>query len=251
MTVVEYRDKFLTLSRYAPDETDTTEKRKERFLNGLHDEMHTVLVNISFADLEALVDSAIQMEGKLNQPMIKERFRIGAQFIGYRDYASKTEEKLAEVNERANTLAQKLEQSEEARKKAELDAVQTRREADKAKTDAAGVEDLKKKLHDAEISLNEHITTQSAREEAVLKRLRSQNRRFVSKTSQEFELEDPDNDPLLDAVSFLEFHGREAREGIDQAKAGLSSSPTSSRRKRNLRLSLLLPSALIHPKILG
>ncbi|KAK1615433.1 hypothetical protein QYE76_020950 [Lolium multiflorum] len=59
--------KFLTLSRYAPDETDTTEKRKERFLNGLHDEMQTVLVNIPFADLEALVDSAIQMEGKLNQ----------------------------------------------------------------------------------------------------------------------------------------------------------------------------------------
>ncbi|KAK1561246.1 hypothetical protein QYE76_027280 [Lolium multiflorum] len=50
-----------------PDETDTTEKRKERFLNGLHDEMQTVLVNIPFADLEALVDSAIQMEGKLHQ----------------------------------------------------------------------------------------------------------------------------------------------------------------------------------------
>jgi hypothetical protein len=67
MSMVEYRDKFLTLSRYAPDETDTTEKRKERFLNGLHDEMQTVLINIPFADLEALVDSAIQMEGKLHQ----------------------------------------------------------------------------------------------------------------------------------------------------------------------------------------
>ncbi|KAK1618166.1 hypothetical protein QYE76_023683 [Lolium multiflorum] len=66
MSVVEYRG-FLTLSRYAPDETDTNEKRKERFLNGLHDEMQTVLVNIPFADLEALVDSAIQMEGKLHQ----------------------------------------------------------------------------------------------------------------------------------------------------------------------------------------
>ncbi|KAK1609943.1 hypothetical protein QYE76_033616 [Lolium multiflorum] len=42
MSVVEYRDMFLTLSRYAPDETDTNEKRKERFLNGLHDEMQTV-----------------------------------------------------------------------------------------------------------------------------------------------------------------------------------------------------------------
>ncbi|KAK1660640.1 hypothetical protein QYE76_048799 [Lolium multiflorum] len=67
MSVVEYRDRFLTLSRYAPDETDTTEKRKERFLNGLHDEMQAVLFNIPFADLEALVDSAIQMEGKLHQ----------------------------------------------------------------------------------------------------------------------------------------------------------------------------------------
>ncbi|KAK1642053.1 hypothetical protein QYE76_059858 [Lolium multiflorum] len=66
MSVVEYRDRFLTLSRYAP-ETDTNEKRKERFLNGLHDEMQTVLVNIPFADLEALVDSSIQMEGKLHQ----------------------------------------------------------------------------------------------------------------------------------------------------------------------------------------
>src|SRR4051812_46174490 len=67
MNLVEYRDRFLTLSRYAPDETNTNEKRKEIFLNGLHYENQTVLVNIQFVDLEALVDSAIQMEGKLNQ----------------------------------------------------------------------------------------------------------------------------------------------------------------------------------------
>ncbi|KAK1617237.1 hypothetical protein QYE76_022754 [Lolium multiflorum] len=95
--------------------------------------------------------------------------------------------KLAEVHERANTLAQRLEQSEEARKKAESDAVEARQEADKAKADAAGVEDLRK-----------------------------------HRTSQEFELEDPDDDSLLDAVSFLEFHGTEAREGMDEARAGLS-----------------------------
>jgi hypothetical protein len=157
-------------------------------------------------------------------------------------------EKLAEANERANTLAQQLEQSEKARKKAESDAVGARAEADKAKADAAGVEDLRKRLHDAETSLSEHITAQSAREEAILKRIRTQNRRFICKylpqfksfgssflysfvakwmfivaarTAQEYELEDPDNDPLLDAVSFLEFHGTEAREGIDEAKAGL------------------------------
>ncbi|KAK1667824.1 hypothetical protein QYE76_055983 [Lolium multiflorum] len=114
------------------------------------------------------------------EPTMKELFRIGAQFIGYRDYASKTEEKLAEANERANMLAQKLEQSEEARKKAESDAFEARVEADKAKTDAAGVEGLRKRLHDAETSLSEHIAAQSAREEAVLKRIRTQNRRFVN-----------------------------------------------------------------------
>ncbi|KAK1682213.1 hypothetical protein QYE76_043061 [Lolium multiflorum] len=177
------------------------------------------------ARIETIPEPTLQLSSSsnplLDDPTIKELLRIGAQFIGYREYASKAEEKLAEVNERANTLAQKLEQSEEARKKAESDAVQARREADKAKADAAGVEDLRKRLHDAETSLSEHITTQSAREEAILKSLRTQNRRFVNKTS-EFELEDPDNDPLLDAVSFLEFHGTEARDGIDEARTRLS-----------------------------
>ncbi|KAK1616499.1 hypothetical protein QYE76_022016 [Lolium multiflorum] len=137
------------------------------------------------------------------------------------DVAARTK-KLAEANERADTLAQKLEQCEEARKKAESDAVQARREADKAKADAASVEDVRKRLHAAETSLSEHISAQSAREAAVTKRIRIQNRRFVNRTSQEFELEDPDNDSLLDAVSFLEFHGTEAREGMDEARAGLS-----------------------------
>jgi hypothetical protein len=67
LSVVDYRDKFLTLSRYALDDTNTNEKKQERFLNGLHDEMQCVLVSIPFADLESLVDSAIQMEGKVKQ----------------------------------------------------------------------------------------------------------------------------------------------------------------------------------------
>ncbi|KAK1561306.1 hypothetical protein QYE76_007975 [Lolium multiflorum] len=66
MTVVEYRDKFLTLSRYAPDETDTVEKRKERFLNGRMMRCR-LSSSTSPSHLEALVDSTIQMEGKLNQ----------------------------------------------------------------------------------------------------------------------------------------------------------------------------------------
>ncbi|KAK1695240.1 hypothetical protein QYE76_011937 [Lolium multiflorum] len=144
------------------------------------------------------------------------------QKAGYDPYLESIIKKLIEANERADTLALKLEQCEEARKKAESDAVEARQEADKAKADAAGVEDLRKRLHDAETSLSDHITAQSAREAAITKRIKTQSRRFVDRTSQEFELEDPDNDALLDAVSFLEFHGTEAREGMDEARAGLS-----------------------------
>jgi predicted site-specific integrase-resolvase len=35
MTISEYRDRFTQLSRYAPEEVDTDEKRQERFLEGL------------------------------------------------------------------------------------------------------------------------------------------------------------------------------------------------------------------------
>ncbi|KAK1644188.1 hypothetical protein QYE76_061993 [Lolium multiflorum] len=178
------------------------------------------------ARVESITEPTLQLGSSstplLDDPLIKEFIRFGAQFVGYREYASKAEEKLAEANKRADTLAQKLEQSEEARKKAESDASKARAEADKAKADAAGVEELQKRLHDAETSLSEHIAAQSAREDAITKRLKSQSRRFVSKTSQEYELEDPDNDPLLDALAFLEFHGDEAREGLTVAREGLS-----------------------------
>ncbi|KAK1684700.1 hypothetical protein QYE76_045548 [Lolium multiflorum] len=158
----------------------------------------------------------------LDDPMIKELVRIGAKFIGYREYASKTEEKLAEANKLVDTLAQKLEQSETAHKKAELDAGQAKAEAEKAKAKAAGVDDLQKRLDDAETALNEHKAAQATHEQAIIKRLNTQNRRFLGKTNQEFDLENPANDPLLDALSYLEFHGTEVREGMAHADAGLS-----------------------------
>ncbi|KAK1649492.1 hypothetical protein QYE76_067297 [Lolium multiflorum] len=118
------------------------------------------------------------------------------------------DETLAEVNKRADALATKLEQSEKARKKAEADA--------------ATVEDLRKRLHQAETSLSDNITHQSAREKEILTRLESQSRRFVRKTQQDYELESPEGDPLLDALSLLEIHGDEAREGLAEAGTGLS-----------------------------
>ncbi|KAK1666379.1 hypothetical protein QYE76_054538 [Lolium multiflorum] len=55
------------------------------------------------------------------------------QKAAYDPYLASLIKKLAEANERANILAQQLEHSEEARKKAELDAIEARAEADKAK----------------------------------------------------------------------------------------------------------------------
>jgi hypothetical protein len=64
MSVVEYMDKFNTLSCYAPEDTDTEAKKKHHFLNGLHVEMQTILVAVPYPDLEALVDAAIMVEEK-------------------------------------------------------------------------------------------------------------------------------------------------------------------------------------------
>ncbi|KAK1697676.1 hypothetical protein QYE76_014373 [Lolium multiflorum] len=102
----------------------------------------------------------------LDDPLMKEFIRLGAQFVGYRDHAKKLEENLAESNKHADALATKLEQSEKARKKAEADA--------------AAIEGLRKRLHDAETSLSGNIAQQSAREKEILTRLESQSRRFVN-----------------------------------------------------------------------
>ncbi|KAK1699486.1 hypothetical protein QYE76_016183 [Lolium multiflorum] len=144
----------------------------------------------------------------MEEPLMKEFIRLGTQFVGYRDHAKKLEETLAESNKRADALAIKLEQSEKARKKAEADA--------------AAVEDLRKRLHDAETSLSENIAQQSAREKEILTRVESQSRRFVRKTQQDYDLENPEGDRLLDALSLLEIHGDEAREGLADARTGLS-----------------------------
>ncbi|KAK1611614.1 hypothetical protein QYE76_035287 [Lolium multiflorum] len=92
----------------------------------------------------------------------------------------------------------------------------------KAESSAAIVEDLRKRLRDAETSLSDNITQQTAREEDIISRLESQCRRFVRRTHQEFELDTPEDDRLLDALSLLEVNADEAREGIADAESSLS-----------------------------
>ncbi|KAK1686158.1 hypothetical protein QYE76_047006 [Lolium multiflorum] len=108
------------------------------------------------------------------------------------------------------------------RKKAELVASEAKAEADEARAKVASVEELQKRLEDAESALNEHKTAQAAREQGILKRLKSQIRRTETQTNQGFDLENPVNDPLLDTLSYLELHGSEIREGVANASAGLS-----------------------------
>ncbi|KAK1641988.1 hypothetical protein QYE76_059793 [Lolium multiflorum] len=144
----------------------------------------------------------------LDDPLMQEFLRLGTQFIGYRDHCKELEANLAEANKRADALALQSEQSENARKKAE--------------SNAAVIEDLRKRLHSAENSLSENNTQQTAREEGIISRLESQSRRFVRRTQQDYDLENPDGDRLLDALSLLEIHGDEARQGLTDARTVLS-----------------------------
>ena len=61
---MDYLDQFTELSLYAPDDIDTGDKKKERFLEGLHDELQIHLMTTRAENFEALVDAAIQLETK-------------------------------------------------------------------------------------------------------------------------------------------------------------------------------------------
>jgi hypothetical protein len=48
MTVNEYLSKFTQMSRYAPDDVNTDEKKWDAFLNGLNDEIQFQLLNTDY-----------------------------------------------------------------------------------------------------------------------------------------------------------------------------------------------------------
>jgi hypothetical protein len=64
MSVSEYRDRFTQLSRYAPEEVDTDEKRQERFLEGLIEPLNYQLQSHSFPKFQTLLNKAIGPESK-------------------------------------------------------------------------------------------------------------------------------------------------------------------------------------------
>jgi hypothetical protein len=67
MTVNEYLNSFIQLSRYAPDDINTNEKKHDIFLNGLNDDIQFQLLNTDYADFQHVVDKAIVIKNKIKE----------------------------------------------------------------------------------------------------------------------------------------------------------------------------------------
>ena len=64
MMVMEYRDRFLQLARYAPAEVADDHEKQEHFMEGLEDYLQYALLNLCFDDFNHLVDNALNTECK-------------------------------------------------------------------------------------------------------------------------------------------------------------------------------------------
>jgi hypothetical protein len=64
MIVNEYVTKFTQLSRYAPSEVDTDEKKQDYFLNGLNDGLAYALEARDFENFQGMVNKALVLENR-------------------------------------------------------------------------------------------------------------------------------------------------------------------------------------------
>jgi hypothetical protein len=67
MTVNEYINSFIQLSRYAPDNINSDEKKHDVFLNGLNDDIQFQLLNTDYAEFQHMVDKVIVVENKIRE----------------------------------------------------------------------------------------------------------------------------------------------------------------------------------------
>jgi hypothetical protein len=81
LSVSEYRDRFLQLSHYAPEDVNTDAKRQYRFLRGLVDPLHYQLMNHTFPTFQHLIDRAIMTERKRRE-MEDSKCKIGGPQVG-------------------------------------------------------------------------------------------------------------------------------------------------------------------------
>jgi UDP-galactopyranose mutase len=67
MTMNEYLNQFIQLSRYTTNDVSTDEKKQDTFLKGLNDKIQFWLLNTDYPDFQHLVDKAIIIENKLKE----------------------------------------------------------------------------------------------------------------------------------------------------------------------------------------
>jgi hypothetical protein len=67
MTVNEYLNSFIQLSRYATEDIDTNGKKQDMFLEGLDDDIQFQLLNADYVDFQHMVDKTIAIESKLKE----------------------------------------------------------------------------------------------------------------------------------------------------------------------------------------
>nr|XP_051190418.1 uncharacterized protein LOC127303752 [Lolium perenne] len=126
-------------------------------------------------------------------PLMKEMVDLGSRFIGFRDEAKSLREALRHAKERADDLEEKLKASEEAREKAEKDA--------------AGVEDLRRRLQAAEDALSDREAKLVQRDNDIISRLETQSRRFLRKMGEHYTRnQELDEDRVLDTLTILELN---------------------------------------------
>jgi hypothetical protein len=76
LSVSGYRDKFLQVPRYAPEDVNTDVKRQYHFLRGLVDPLHYQLMNHTFPTFQHLIDRAIMTKRKRREMEDRKR-KIG------------------------------------------------------------------------------------------------------------------------------------------------------------------------------
>jgi hypothetical protein len=67
MTVNEYLNSFIQLSRYTTKDINTDEKKQDMFLEGLNDDIQFQLLNTDYVDFQHMIDKAIVIESKLKE----------------------------------------------------------------------------------------------------------------------------------------------------------------------------------------
>jgi hypothetical protein len=67
MTVNEYLNSFIQLSRYTTEDINTDEKKQDMFLEGLNADIQFQLLNADYADFQHMINKAIVIESKLKE----------------------------------------------------------------------------------------------------------------------------------------------------------------------------------------